>query len=126
MPGSEVGEVVAVYGCDYDVFKLQVFYRAHDVGYLLRIDRKRLSGGHVAESAAARAYVSAYHESGSSVAPAFATVWTHAGRAYCVQMLLVEKSDHLRGLESAGQFYLKPVRFCDGSRLSVSLGLWFP
>ena len=57
------------------------------------------------------AYVSAYRESGSSVAPAFATVWTRAGRAYCVQMLLVEKSDHLRGLESAGQFYLKPVRF---------------
>jgi hypothetical protein len=95
--GTAVGEVVAVYRSDNDVFQIKVTHHAGDVFDLLLLERQRTTRGDVTELATASADVSADEKGCSAITPALGAVRTECVFADGMAAFIIYHANDLNG-----------------------------
>lgn len=110
-PGTAVGDIVAIDGCDDDVFESRSSQGLSDTTRLILIDRERLPGFDIAEPTGAGAGVSQDHDGRDPARPALSHVRTRGFFADGVEFVGVDVRFGGAEVLAAWEFGFEPSRF---------------
>ena len=105
---AAIGQVIARHHGDHGVVQVHVSHALGNLTGLLRVERFGLGRAGGAEAAGAGAHITACHERGRAVAPAFATVRTHGFLAHSHQAVILDEVLHLFEHPALRQLHFQP------------------
>ena len=108
---AAVGQVIAVHGCDHNVFETELRHRVTDVGRLLGVERRRQAGAHIAKRTGPGAGIPHNHQRGVALRPALPDIRTTGFFTYRDKAMLFDDGAGLIVLRRARRLDADPRRF---------------